>query len=49
MNAKTSTLQGRPEALYISPFVEVMKLEEQDMLCGSIPDGTESYNLDNWL
>lgn len=34
---------------YTSPEVEVFELSATDVLCASIPDGTETYNIEPWL
>ena len=33
---------------YISPMVEVYELGAADVLCASIPDGTETFNIEPW-
>ncbi len=49
MSSKTINRQGQEATLYTSPTVEVLKLAGQDMLCASTPDGTEPYDLEDWV
>lgn len=49
MSSKTINHQGQEAALYTSPMAEVLELAAQDVLCVSTPNGTEPYDLENWI
>ena len=43
---KDKEFRGNQE--YVSPSVKVIEVAAQRVLCESVPNGTEQYQLDEW-